>query len=102
MAALALPEVEHLPAAPTNTSHALLEDFFCQRRRLTGACRHRIGYCPKCGGGFQTCALIDKESGKLCPQCAHAYELKIFTPADHHAASCSLCTDSFHTTKENR
>jgi len=36
--------------------------------------------------------MIDKNPGPRCPKCAHAYELNLFTPPDHVAAECQLCT----------
>lgn len=72
--------------------HAV-EAFCCQSCR-SGDTKHRNRECRKCHVAYPSCALIEKLDAKrgLCPYCAHAYELEIFTPPDHSAADCQLCT----------
>ena len=49
--------------------------------------------CDKCWKKTLITELSEKLEGqKLCPRCAHAYELKLFTPPDHVAAEYQLCT----------
>lgn len=67
--------------------------FACKRCRVAGHGDepHSATLCA-CGVKVPTCALIDKQGrGKVCPHCAHAHELSIFTPPDHDADTCQLC-----------
>jgi hypothetical protein len=50
--------------------------------------------CVVCGEPFDRAGTILKNRGFLCVVCAHQYELEIFTPPDHSAAECELCTMS--------
>lgn len=36
--------------------------------------------------------VITKNPGPMCRRCAHKYELEIWTPPDHLASKCDLCT----------
>lgn len=49
--------------------------------------------CTKCWKNTLMSELSEKLEGQqLCPRCAHAYELELWTPPDHSAAECPLCT----------
>jgi hypothetical protein len=57
----------------------------------------KYAYCGnfRCRKYVPENTLIEKLEGSLlCRKCAHAYELKLFTPPDHQATTCDLYSDN--------
>jgi formylmethanofuran dehydrogenase subunit E len=48
--------------------------------------------CSRCQSFVSEKFAFSKNEGVMCVRCAHAHELSIFTPPDHSAAECQLCT----------
>jgi len=66
--------------------------FCCRACRLGQTLEHEMTNCDQCGDAAPKCTLIEKLEGqRLCPRCAHGYELALFTPEDHSSPTCPLC-----------